>query len=63
MSYNNVLVTGGAGFVGSNLAIMLKQDSPDTNVIVLDNDRNKIKLAKMLGVKYFYSSLNYLQLL
>ena len=37
MSYNNVLVTGGAGFVGSNLAIMLKQDSPDTNVIVLDN--------------------------
>lgn len=31
------LVTGGAGFVGSNLAIRLKRDHADVRVIALDN--------------------------
>lgn len=35
--YYGVLVTGGAGFVGSNLAIRLKQSSPETTVLALDN--------------------------
>lgn len=35
------LVTGGAGFVGSHLAIRLKRDRPDCRVIALDNLRRR----------------------
>lgn len=33
----NILITGGAGFVGSNLAIAAKANFPNANVIALDN--------------------------
>ena len=35
--YGNVLVTGGAGFAGSNLALAFKRQHPDARVIALDN--------------------------
>jgi CDP-paratose 2-epimerase len=35
--YRTILITGGAGFVGSNLAVWLKTRSPNTHVLVLDN--------------------------
>ena len=35
--YDCILITGGAGFAGSTLAIALKQHLPDTRVIALDN--------------------------
>lgn len=35
MKYNNILITGGAGFIGSNLALALLER--DCNVTVLDN--------------------------
>jgi len=34
---NRILITGGAGFVGSSLAISLKRDLPDATVIAFDN--------------------------
>jgi len=34
---NNILITGGAGFVGANLALDLKANFPHTHVYVLDN--------------------------
>ena len=34
---DNVLVTGGAGFVGSALAIGVKSNRPKTRVLALDN--------------------------
>lgn len=33
----NILITGGAGFVGSNLAVSFSNDNPEFNVIALDN--------------------------
>ncbi len=37
MSHANVLVTGGAGFIGSNLAIHLRDALPGSSITVLDN--------------------------
>lgn len=36
-----ILVTGGAGFVGSNLASLFKRDMPDADVVALDNLRRR----------------------
>src|SRR6266446_5353914 len=32
-----ILITGGAGFVGSHLALSFKRDTPDSTVIAIDN--------------------------
>src|SRR5271165_7471159 len=32
-----IMITGGAGFVGSHLALSFKRDMPDSRVIALDN--------------------------
>ena len=32
-----IIITGGAGFVGSHLALSFKRNMPDTRVIALDN--------------------------
>ncbi len=37
MNYKNILVTGGAGFVGSHICLKLKEYDPTLNVTVLDN--------------------------
>ena len=39
--YRNVLVTGGAGFVGSNLALSLKRREPDAHITAADNLRRR----------------------
>lgn len=41
MKYKNVLITGGAGFVGSNIAINYKRQNPAAKVVVLDNLRRR----------------------
>ncbi|MFA5351325.1 MAG: NAD-dependent epimerase/dehydratase family protein [Candidatus Omnitrophota bacterium] len=37
MKYSNILITGGAGFIGSNLGVYLKRKYPRLKVFALDN--------------------------
>lgn len=41
MNYQNILVTGGAGFVGSNLALFFKARYPQAKVVAADNLRRR----------------------
>src|SRR5688500_5259204 len=36
----NILVTGGAGFIGSNLTLTLQEKYPDANITVIDDFRS-----------------------
>lgn len=56
-----VLVTGGAGFVGSNLALMFKRDS-DARVVALDNLKRRgselcIERLKQGGVEFLHGDI------
>lgn len=62
MNYKKVLVTGGAGFVGSNLALKLKEKFADLEVLALDNlmrrgsELNLPRLKKG-GVKFVHGDV------
>lgn len=56
------MVTGGAGFVGSNLAIQFKELMPDTKVVSLDNLRRRgseLTLPRLrdAGVEFFHGDI------
>ena len=40
-THRNILITGGAGFVGSNLAVWLKAHNPETSVTAADSLRRR----------------------
>lgn len=57
MRYKTVLVTGGAGFVGSNLAVAFKDKYPKLNIIALDNlirrgSELNVKRLKEHGIRF-----------
>ena len=59
---NRILVSGGAGFVGSSLAIGLKQLHPDWSIICLDNLRRRgselnLPRFKALGIDFVHGDV------
>lgn len=49
----NILITGGCGFVGSNLAIAFKQANPSNQIIALDNLKRRgseLNIARLRGM-------------
>ncbi|MDD5474124.1 MAG: NAD-dependent epimerase/dehydratase family protein [Candidatus Methanoperedens sp.] len=58
----NILVTGGAGFVGSNLAIDFKKNKKDNRVLALDNLKRRgselnIARLKENGVEFIHGDI------
>lgn len=62
MKYQNILITGGAGFVGSNLALKLQNDYPDVSITVLDNLKRRgselsLKRLKAANIEFVHGDI------
>lgn len=62
MDYQHILITGGAGFVGSNLALKLKKDFPSVNITCLDNLKRRgseltLKRLKEAGIEFVHGDI------
>ena len=62
MGWKNILITGGAGFVGSNLAIMFREARPELGVTVFDNLKRRgselnLPRLKAAGVEFRHGDI------
>lgn len=62
MKYKNILVTGGAGFIGSSIALYLKSRYKGLGIIALDNLKRRgselnITRLKDAGVKFLHGDI------
>ena len=60
--FNNILITGGCGFVGSSLALLLKQEDISRKVISLDNLKRRgselnISRLKDAGIEFIHGDI------
>ncbi|MFC1801921.1 NAD-dependent epimerase/dehydratase family protein [Patescibacteria group bacterium] len=57
MKFKTILITGGCGFVGSNLALKIKENYPETEIITFDNLKrsgSELNVPRILdaGIKF-----------
>lgn len=62
LQYETILITGGAGFVGSNLAVSFKIKYPFLRIIALDNLKRRgselnIRRLKEIGVEFVHGDI------
>jgi CDP-paratose 2-epimerase len=62
MKKKSILITGGAGFVGSNLAVFFKKKNPDWTVICLDNLKRRgselnLKRFKKENIRFIHADI------
>ena len=62
MNYQNILITGGAGFVGSNLALWFKTHYPTVTIIAADNLKRRgsetnLPRLKAAGVEFVHADI------
>jgi CDP-paratose 2-epimerase len=62
LPFRKVLVTGGAGFVGANLALLLRRDFPDVAIAVFDNLKRRgselnLPRLKRAGVSFQHGDI------
>lgn len=57
----NILITGGAGFVGSNIALYLNKYHPKANVFIFDKFRSfeKFENGNLLSLGHFKNLINF----
>ena len=62
MDFKNLLITGGAGFIGSNLALLFRDAYPELSVTVLDSLKRRgselnVPRLKMAGVQFRHGDI------
>jgi CDP-paratose 2-epimerase len=62
MNNCTVLITGGCGFIGSNLAVMLKAQYPSYRIVCLDNLKRRgaelnINRLKEMGIEFLHGDI------
>lgn len=62
MNHKNILITGGAGFVGSSMALQLKAKYPEYEIYVLDNLKRRgselnIPRLKTAGIHFIHGDI------
>ncbi len=60
--FKSILITGAAGFVGSNLSLSFKKDFPDLQVIAFDNLKRRgselnLSRFKKHGIQFFHGDI------